>query len=646
MTLRSPVAVLRPRPSVVVVVVVVAFEFRFRARADSPNDNNFHDDMRGSEAPRLHTCAYAHCLSCTHTHYCLRRGVLNMAFVPLAVAAAKSPREAPAVSPVPWACAGRDRLLLPPLPLPPQQQRWPLPYDRRPCRAVPSGDADAATRAHGRGYERHGARPALRRPRRQRPARAPAANLHMTTSSSAVPPATGAERGLGRIEPLDRASFRILEQCVHDDKPLVYLDSSATSQKPQRVLDALHAYYTHDNANVHRGAHALSGRATDAFERARARVGDLIHAPRREEEVVFTRNATEAINTVAYAWGLLGGNLRAGDEILLSVAEHHSNLVPWQLVAAKSGAVLRFVPLTPDSEEYDMQAFYRLLSDRTKVVALPHVSNVLGSVQPVAEVARAAHAVGARVLVDACQSVPHMPVDVRALDCDWLVASGHKMCGPTGVGFLYGKREVLRDEMPPFLGGGEMIGEVGLESSTFAMLPHKFEAGTPAIGEAVALGAAVDYLLEDLGGMQRVHEFEQRLGRYLYDSLTQFEEVRVYGPPPRRPSAGVRAEHGADGDAPSGGGGRGGRGALCTFSVDGVHPNDLATMLDMDGVAIRAGHHCAQPLHREVLGVESSARASLYVYNSSDDVDALIDAMRSAVELLGGKLTPAARRRG
>ena len=421
------------------------------------------------------------------------------------------------------------------------------------------------------------------------------------------------------IPALDAHSFPILQQEAHPGKRLVYLDSAATSQKPQCVLDALLRFYTRDNANVHRGAYALSARATDAFEAARAAVAGFLNA-RNSVEVVFTRNATEAINTVAYAWGLMGGRLQAGDEILLTVMEHHANLVPWQMIAARTGAVLRHVPLDPHSQLLDMEAFRRLLTDRTKLVALPHVSNVLGSVQPVVEVVRLAHAAGARVLVDACQSVPHMPVDVQALDCDWLVASGHKMCAPSGIGILYGKERVLTDEMQPFLGGGEMIENVHWQHSTYAGLPHKFEAGTPATADAVALAEAVRYLSEDLGGMPRVHSFERQMARYLYESLSQFREVTVHGP--------SWEATGADG-----------RAALCAFNIRDVHPNDISAIVDLEGIAIRSGHHCAQPLHRDVLKVPGSARASAYVYNSSEDIDALVRALHGAVEMLGARLT-------
>lgn len=285
-----------------------------------------------------------------------------------------------------------------------------------------------------------------------------------------------------------RADFPLLNQTING-QPLVYLDNAATSQKPRPVLQALMHYYENDNANVHRGAHQLSVRATESYEGSRDKVAAFINAKSRRE-IVFTRNATEAINLVAYSWAL--NNLKAGDEIITTVMEHHSNFVPWQQVAAKTGAVLKFVELS-EEEGFDLEYFERLLSEKTKLVAVVHISNTLGCVNPVAEISRLAHQVGAKVLIDACQSAPHYPLDVQVIDCDWLVASGHKMCGPTGIGFLYGKEAVL-EAMPPFLGGGEMIDEVTFEGFTCGELPHKFEAGTPAIAEAIALGAAVDYL--------------------------------------------------------------------------------------------------------------------------------------------------------
>jgi cysteine desulfurase / selenocysteine lyase len=395
-----------------------------------------------------------------------------------------------------------------------------------------------------------------------------------------------------------RADFPILTQKVHD-RPLVYLDSAATSQKPQVVIDALSDYYQRYNSNVHRGVHTLSGLATDAYEAARQKVAKFINAA-DEREIIYTRNATEAINLVAYSWGL--GNLQTGDEVILTKMEHHSNLVPWQLVAQKTGAVLKFVDLSAD-EDFDLEHYKSLLSTKTKLVAVVHVSNTLGSVAPVKEIISLAHAQGAKVLIDACQSAPHMPLDVQDMDCDWLVASGHKMCAPTGIGFLYGKLAVMRS-MQPFLGGGEMIADVFFDHATYADLPHKFEAGTPSIGEAIALGAAIDYLTKI--GMAEIHAYEQELSIYLYQQLAKIPQIRTYGP----------TSH---------------RAALAAFTAGEVHPHDLSTMLDQSGIAIRAGHHCTQPLHRE-LKAQSTARASLYFYNTKAEIDQFIVALKESID--------------
>ncbi|KAM3093390.1 SufS family cysteine desulfurase [Phormidesmis sp. 146-35] len=403
-----------------------------------------------------------------------------------------------------------------------------------------------------------------------------------------------------------RSEFPILHQEIHG-KPLVYLDNAATSQKPIAVLNAIQHYYENDNANVHRGVHTLSSRATDGYEGARDKVAAFINAASRQE-IVYTRNASEAINLVAYSWG---STLRQGDEIILSVMEHHSNLIPWQLLAQRTGAVLKFVELT-ETEEFDFEQFKSLLSDKTKIVSIVHVSNTLGCINPVKEICAEAHKVGAKVLIDACQSVPHMAIDVQEIDCDWLVASGHKMCAPTGIGFLYGKLDLLRS-MPPFLGGGEMIADVFLDHATYADLPHKFEAGTPAIAEAIGLGAAVDYL--SAIGMDKIHAYEEELNAYLFQRLSEIPEIRVYGPQPH-----------ADGS---------GRAALAAFTAGDVHPHDLSTILDQAGVAIRAGHHCTQPLHRH-LKAQSTARASLYFYNTREEIDVFITSLKEAVEFFGG----------
>ena len=408
------------------------------------------------------------------------------------------------------------------------------------------------------------------------------------------------EKTLGdKVKP----DFPILHQQIHD-KPLIYFDSAATSQKPQQVLNTLLNYYQQDNANVHRGAHSLSNRATDAYEGARDKVARFINAASRDE-IVFTRNASEAINLVAYSWGL--ANLNKGDEIILSVMEHHSNIVPWQIIAQKTGAVIKWIQLN-ESEALDLESYKALLSDKTKLVSVVHVSNTLGVINPVAEITGLAHQYGAKVLIDACQSVPHMTVDVQQIDCDWLVASGHKMCAPTGIGFLYGKQAIL-EEMPPFMGGGEMIGEVYFDHSTYGELPHKFEAGTPAIGEAIALGAAIDYLSKI--GMDNIHAYEAQLTAYLFKKLETIPNLRIYGAKPDK-----------DGE---------GRAALAAFNIPEIHASDLATLLDHEGIAIRSGHHCTQPLHR-LFDASGSARASLYFYNTRDEIDRFIAALQETIE--------------
>lgn len=400
-----------------------------------------------------------------------------------------------------------------------------------------------------------------------------------------------------------RSDFPILNQEVNG-YPLVYLDNAATSQKPLAVLNCLRHYYEHDNANVHRGAHTLSVRATESYEAVRDKVAQFIHAQSRQE-IVYTRNATEAINLVAYSWGL--NTLKPGDEIITSVMEHHSNLVPWQMVARKTGAVIKFVGLT-DNEEFDLQQFQGLLSEKTKLVTVVHISNTLGCINPVQEITYLAHQVGAKVLIDACQSLPHCPMDVQAINCDWLVASGHKMCAPTGIGFLYGKEAIL-EAMPPFFGGGEMISEVFFDHFTCGELPHKFEAGTPAIGEAIALGAAIDYLTAL--GMDKIHDYEEELTAYLFKKLGQIPNLRIYGPQPNYKGQG--------------------RAALASFNLEGIHASDLATLLDQDGIAIRSGHHCTQPLHR-LFGASGSARASLYFYNTQAEIDKFIQSLTQTID--------------
>ncbi len=400
-----------------------------------------------------------------------------------------------------------------------------------------------------------------------------------------------------------RDDFPLLKQEIHG-KPLIYLDNAATSQKPLAVIETLQHYYEWDNANVHRGAHSLSNRATTAYEGARDKIAEFINAKSRNE-IVYTRNATEAINLVAYSWGL--SNLQKDDEIILSVMEHHSNIVPWQIVAQKTGAVIKFVELT-DEQEFDFVHYQSLLSGKTKLVSVVHVSNTLGCINRVEDITKLAHQQGAKVLIDACQSLPHMPVDVPKIDCDWLVGSGHKMCASTGIGFLYGKEDLLK-EMPPFLGGGEMIADVYLDHFSCGDLPHKFEAGTPAIGEAIALGAAINYLSKI--GMDNIHHYEEELTAHLFKRLNEIPNLTIYG---KKPTAEGK-----------------GRTALAAFNVEGIHGSDLSTLLDHEGIAIRSGHHCTQPLHR-YLDISGSARVSLYFYNTFADIDTFIDALKDTIK--------------
>jgi cysteine desulfurase/selenocysteine lyase len=373
-------------------------------------------------------------------------------------------------------------------------------------------------------------------------------------------------------------------------KPLVYLDSAATSQKPRAVLDALERYYERSNANVHRGVYELAEEATAAYEAARQTLASFIGAT--PEETIFVRNATEAINLVAYAWGR--HNVHQGDVIVLTELEHHSNLVPWQILAQEVGADLAFIGLHPDGT-LDLETLDRhLQTGRVRLVASTYISNVLGTITPVAEIVRRAHAGGAIVLIDGAQAVPHISVDVRALDVDFLAFTGHKMLGPMGIGVLYGRQQIL-EEMPPFLGGGEMIRRVSARTSTWNELPWKFEAGTPNVGDAVALAGAVEYLQRV--GMEAIGEHDRQLARSAMDRLRAIDGVWVHGPEER--------------------------GAVVAFTLDGVHPHDLASLLDEQGIAVRAGHHCAQPLH-ERLGVPATTRASFYLYNDEGDVDKLI----------------------
>lgn len=395
---------------------------------------------------------------------------------------------------------------------------------------------------------------------------------------------------------LIRADFPILQQEHLAGIPLVYLDNAATSQKPLTVIGALDEYYRHYNANVHRGIHWLSEEATAAYEAARIKIRKFINAASKRE-IVFTRGTTESINLVAQTWGR--ANLTSGDVVLSTQMEHHSNIVPWQLLAAEKNLVVRYVPVQPDGT-LDMDAYAAFLRhEPVKLVAVTYVSNVLGTINPVAEIARQAHEVGALVLVDAAQAAPHMPLDVQVLDVDFLAFSGHKMLGPTGSGVLYGKREIL-EAMPPWMGGGDMIRSVTLDGSTWNELPYKFEAGTPAIAPMIGLGYAVDYLMAL--GMDAIRAHEHALIEYALERLLEIRPLSVYGPSVRK------------------------KGAVAAFTMEGIHAHDIAQVLDAEGIAVRAGHHCAMPLH-ECLGIAATARASFYLYNTFAEIDALIAAL-------------------
>lgn len=405
------------------------------------------------------------------------------------------------------------------------------------------------------------------------------------------------------LDAINRHDFPLLEVQPQEGTKLLYLDSGASSQKPIFVLNAMDEYYRSIHSNVHRGTHTLSIRATEAYEAARNKVQRFVGA-RKREEIVFTRGATDSINLVAQGWG---SRLSPGDEIILSVMEHHSNLVPWQMLAQRTGAVLRFVGL--DKEEHlDMKHYHSLLSSKTRLVALSYASNVLGSINPVQEIVATAHDAGALVLLDACQAVPHLSIDVSRLDADFLVASGHKMCGPTGIGFLYGKHEVL-SSMSPVQGGGEMIESVHLDHSTYAAPPLRFEAGTPPIAEAVGLGAACDYLSNI--GMSRIEDHMQRLSCYLYDKLSAVAELKLLGPSPE-----VARRIG-----------------LVAFAHPRHHSADLVFFLNQEGVAVRGGTHCAQPLHR-ALNLSGSVRASLGLYNSKEEVDQFVEKLVETIAML------------
>jgi cysteine desulfurase/selenocysteine lyase len=398
-----------------------------------------------------------------------------------------------------------------------------------------------------------------------------------------------------------RADFPILAELIRN-KPLVYLDNAASCQKPQAVIDSIVHLYSHDYANVHRGVHTLSVRSTDKFEGARTKVKDFINAA-SEKEIIFVRGATEAINLVAQTYGKT--NIKAGDEILITAMEHHSNIVPWQMLCEQTGAILKVAPINLQGELiYD--EFEKLISDKTKLVSVVHMSNALGTINPVKEIITAAHAKNIPVLLDGAQAIPHMAVDVQGLDCDFYVFSGHKLYGPSGIGVLYGKQALL-EAMPPYQGGGDMIRKVTFEETEYNVLPYKFEAGTPNIADVVGLGAAIDYL--NTVGMDNIAAYEAELLAYATEQAKQIKGLRIIG----------EAEH---------------KGAILAFVLDKIHPHDIGTMLDSLGIAIRAGHHCAMPV-MDFFEVPATARASFAIYNTKEEIDVLMKGIQSLIEVFG-----------
>lgn len=400
-----------------------------------------------------------------------------------------------------------------------------------------------------------------------------------------------------------RKDFPILDRETANGKRVIYLDSTATSQKPVQVIEAMNEYYRRSNANIHRGVHTLAEEATSLYEGARERIAKFINAA-SAREIIYTRNTTESINLVAYSWAR--ANLKAGDLVVLTEMEHHSNLVPWHMLQAERGIELEFIPVTEDGL-LDLDTYKTLLNRTPKLVSFTHMSNVLGTINPAGEIIKLAHAAGAVTLVDGAQSVPHLSVDVQALDADFYAFSAHKMCGPTGIGVLYG-RSALLEAMPPFLGGGDMIKEVKLRSFRPNTLPHKFEAGTPAIAEAVGFGAAVDYLKSV--GMKDIAAHEHEITEYALERLEEIPGVKLFGPSADK------------------------KGGVAAFTLEGVHPHDVAQILDQDGVAVRAGHHCAQPLH-EKFGIPATSRASFYLYSTKEEVDLLVQGLYKVKEMFG-----------
>jgi len=402
---------------------------------------------------------------------------------------------------------------------------------------------------------------------------------------------------------LIRKDFPVLEREVHNSVPLIYFDSAATSQKPQSVIDSMNEYYRLYNANIHRGVHTLAEEATAKYEEARARIAAFIGSP-KASELVFTRNTTESINLVAQTWGR--ANLQSGDLVILTEMEHHSNLVPWQILAAEKGFRLEFIPVT-DEGLLDLDVFHQLLQQNPKLVAFTQFSNVLGTINPAKEVIQAAHAAGALVLIDGAQSAPHIPVSVVDLGTDFFAFSAHKMLGPTGIGGLWAKEELLK-AMPPFLGGGDMIKRVYLRSFTANDIPHKFEAGTPAIAEAIGFGAAIDYL--NSVGMQTVESLEREITAYAYERMSQIKGLTILGPAAEK------------------------RGGVISFTLENIHPHDVAQILDSEGIAVRAGHHCAMPLH-DRFHVPATTRASFYLYNTTSEVNHLVKAIEKVKQVFG-----------
>ncbi len=402
-----------------------------------------------------------------------------------------------------------------------------------------------------------------------------------------------------------RKDFPLFRNKLDQKNNLIYLDHAATSQKPIQVIEALKNYYSFQNANVHRGAHQLSAKATEAFEEARQITANFINA-KSSNEIIFTRNATEAINLVAYSWG--DSKLKEGDEILISLMEHHSNIVPWQLLSQRTGCKLRYIGIT-ETGELNLEDLRTKISEKTKLVSLVHVSNTLGTCNPIGEITKIAHTAGALVLLDACQSLAHRKINVKSLNVDFLAGSSHKICGPTGCGFLWGRENIL-ESMPPFLGGGEMIENVSLDKSTWADLPFKFEAGTPAIGESIGMATAISYL-ESIG-LENISAYEEELTAYLFEKLSEIEDINFLGP---MPSQQIN------------------RGALATFYIKGIHSNDISELLDSSNICIRSGHHCCQPLHK-YYGIKSTARASLSFTSSKAEIDFFSQELKSSIEFI------------